>query len=75
MAEAIPVNQCSTCNAWRPINGGQAGYCQAHPPAPLYGEHFKQPGSGVPTLEYYFPITAADDWCREFQMAPGGPPA
>jgi hypothetical protein len=62
-------NQCAICNAWRPFNGNNAGYCQAHPPAPLFG------AQRIPAPEYYFPITAADDWCREFQMAPGGPPA
>ena len=68
MAERIPVDaSCANCTAWVPIDGQTAGFCQAHPPTPLYGAHFRQPGPGVPELEYCFPITAASDWCREFQ--------
>lgn len=73
MAEHPADQRCSNCTAWRPDNGGESGFCQAHPPLPMFGAHAKQPGSGVPQLEFFFPITDAGDWCREFQMAGAAP--
>lgn len=73
--EREPLAQCSGCSAWREITETPGvGFCQAHPPLPMFGTYAKQPGSGVPQLEFYFPITDAEDWCREYQIKGGAPP-
>lgn len=75
MAEQFPATQCSTCNAWLLVDAEKNnGFCRAHPPVPMFGSYVKQPGPGVPQLEFYFPITAADDWCRDYQIKGGAPP-
>jgi len=63
-----PVNEsCANCSAWiDSMKDSSRGYCKAHPPTPLFGANFNQPGSGTPQIEYYFPITMEFDWCREF---------
>lgn len=71
MANSPAVDCCSVCSAWRVSqDDAGSGHCKAHPPAIILGLHYGQPGSGVPAAEYIFPITDADDWCREFAKMP-----
>jgi hypothetical protein len=61
---------CLDCRYWLPI-GNEIGQCKAHPPTPLFGALLNQPGSGVPKLQFYWPETAAKDWCGEFKSRGG----
>jgi len=70
---------CGNCNAWLQqdvdeASGKMIGICQAHPPRPMYGAHFNQPGSGTPQLSFHQPQTLTDDWCREWEAITGPSP-
>lgn len=63
-----PPASCGNCDAFYP-RAGKAAICRRFPPAPLFGAHFNQPGSGIPKAESFFPEVSAADWCREFKQA------
>ena len=64
---------CSTCTAYVPLKEAGLGQCKAHPPTPVVGLHYGQAGSGVPEVEYIFPVMSSGDWCRE-HIAVAPPP-
>lgn len=64
----MPAEACGNCKAFLPKGDGNSGLCRAHPPQPLFGAHFDQPGLGVPVLEYFNPVVAASWWCSEWKL-------
>lgn len=67
MDKQAPDEECATCTAWKPIEQSGTGHCRAHPPVPLFGAAYGQPGSGQPQATFHFPITGEVDWCREYR--------
>lgn len=65
---------CGTCTAWVAGKDVTIGRCKAHPPIPILGMHYGQPGSSAPQIEYIFPVTASGEWCREHAAVAPPPP-